>query len=98
MALDRRELFQTVAAAATAAGVPLARVTTAEASPGPVLAVIEMDGGISVESARRLDAMWEQGLVGTPFKGLRLIVLSDGMKLTLIDANGHVLNRELKDA
>lgn len=96
--MDRRELFQHVAVVATAAGLPMSRVTTAAASPGPVLAVIEIDAPISMEAVARLQAMWTDGLAGTPFEGLRLVVLSDGMTLTLLDATGHVLNRDLKDA
>jgi hypothetical protein len=99
--MKRRELFEKVATVAAGAG--LVRVSTATAvqtstSAKPALAVFECQGNISLAQAENIKASWDYvAAKGSPFEGVIALVLSDGIKLTLLDANGHVLNRELKD-
>jgi hypothetical protein len=41
--------------------------------------------------------LFEERLKGTPFEGLKAVVLDHGLKLTLLDSQGRVLNRRLED-
>lgn len=94
--MDRRDLFKTIAGVAAGAGV-VGTVQVAEASERtvPALAILECPGVITNDIAERLVAQFENGLDGGPFAGMKVIVLSSGMKLTMLDAQGHVLNRDI---
>ena len=95
--MQRRELFQGIAATVAASGVGLTKASVVEATDlKPALAVLEFAGPLSVDMAERLRQQFEQGLQGTPFEGVKALVLSDGLTLTLLDANGRVLNRPLE--
>lgn len=97
--MDRRELFKTIAGVAAASGV-VGTVQVAEAGPQtvPALAVFECDGPISQSTAARISTYFETAMQDTPFKGMKAIVLDGTMRLTLLDAEGRVLNREIPNA
>lgn len=97
--MERRELFKTIAGIAAGAGV-VGTVKVAEASERtvPALAIIETSKVLSRDTAERISVMFAKALEDTPFKGMKAIVLSDGLKLTMLDAQGRVLNREIDQA
>ena len=99
MTHTRRELFTAIVGTAAAAGGTL-RAATYDDAPAtrPALAVLELDHAISTEAAARLHATWTAGLTGTPFEGLRAVVLGPGMRLTLLAEDGTVLNRTIEGA
>lgn len=97
--MNRRELFQAVAGVAAASGVTgTVKASTYDAETKPALAVFEYDGPISHEHSARIIKFFEEHLKGTPFEGLKAVVFDSGLKLTLLDSQGHVLNRRLEDA
>lgn len=95
--LARRDLFKAVAATVAAAGVDVsAKASVVEADVvRPALAVIEVPGCLSQDTAARIAAQWESIIQDTQYHGVKVVVLSDGMTLTLLDAQGKVLNRQL---
>ena len=96
--MDRRELFKSVVAVAAAAGAEV-KASSYDAPPEkPALVIIESDQILSNETCLRLMQVWKEGIEGTPLEGLKAIVLTDGLRLTILDANGHVLNRTVEDA
>lgn len=88
--MDRRDLFKALVGAATAAGAVSVKAETIASLEGaaPALIVLEVDGAISQEMAKRLHYSLEKALDGTPFAHVRPLVLSDGMRLTMLDAHG----------
>lgn len=97
--MNRRELFRSIAGVAAASGVTgTVKASTIDADPKPALAIIECDRAIADHTAQYLMRAFEETFKGTPFEGLKALMLCDGLKLTLLDANGHVLNRRLDDA
>lgn len=100
--MNRRELLQSVAAVATGAGMSAPLVSTVEAAqPGtlakPALLLIECDHPISHDASRNIVAQLSDALKGSPFADVKALVLGDGLRLTMLDANGQVLNRRLDD-
>lgn len=104
--MKRRELFSAIATAAAAAGLSNGELTAQTVSldvkelpaGAPALFVLETDQIISNEVAELLRAQLDEALKDTPLAGVKTIVLSEGMKLTLLDAHGRPLNRTITDA
>jgi hypothetical protein len=95
--MDRRELFKTIAGVAAGAGV-VGTVKVAEASvqSKPALVILEVPGHISTQTAARLRDHMDGVLDSTPFAGMKTLVLSDGVRLTMLDSDGRVLNQTLE--
>lgn len=96
--MNRREVFKAVAGVAAAAGVKVEASTVNHPTGKPALAIFEVPVGqfLSQDASARLAAAWENLSKGTAFEGTKALVLDNGLKLTLIDADGHVLNRTLE--
>lgn len=93
--MNRRELFTTIARTAAASGVTVTAASYAPQDEKPALVVIECDHAISNLTAERLQRAWEDGTKGTPFEGVKAIVLTEGLKLTMLDATGKPIHRIL---
>jgi hypothetical protein len=96
--MNRRELLQSVIGVAAASGVEVKASSYDGPPEKPALVVLECDYALSDETSRRLMSSWEDGVKGTPFEGVKAIVFADGLRLTVLDANGHVLNRAIEPA
>lgn len=94
--MNRRELFQAVAGVAAASGVTL-KASTIDADAKPALALLETDHVLSQEVSNRIRQSLEQGLSLTALAGLQVLILSEGLRLTFLDAHGRPLNRRLED-
>lgn len=90
-------MFKAVAGVAAASGVELKASTYEEPTSKPALVVLEYPGTLSGDTCARISYGFTQALLGTPFEGVKALVLTDGMKLTLLDKDGHVLNRTLEE-
>lgn len=94
--MERRELFQRVAAAATAAGV-VGRVSTVAAEPRPALCLVELSGLDDEASERTVRNLHELLQDNDALAGVQVIGLIDGIRLTFLDANGRVCNQAIED-
>lgn len=95
--MNRRELFQSVAAVAASSGVDVKAAVIEQPSVRPALAVFEVKHSIPDATVDRLMRQWNELTAGTPLEGVKAVVLAEGLKLTLLDEQGHVLNRTVED-
>ncbi len=86
--MNRRELFQQLAATATVA-IPNPAIFLEGASV-PVLAVFQVDGYVTSEMAARIRETWDRAIAGTSYAHVKAIVLGQGIHLELLDQHGHV--------
>ena len=87
--MDRRSMFKAVMGVAAAAGATVSRVSSVAAAERPALAVLEVDGGsFHPDAMEAAVKKWK----GTPFGDVPLLVMN-GARLTLLDAEGRVINR-----
>lgn len=94
--MDRRDLLKSCVAAVTgAAGVPVVASVVDEPTTRPALAVFETPASLSAPTCERIAHYWQAAVAGTPLEGVKAVVLQEGLTLTLVDANGHALNRSL---
>jgi serine phosphatase RsbU (regulator of sigma subunit) len=93
--MNRRELFQTVAATVAGAGVTGANISAISAEPKPALFVLEHSGALSHEVIERLSRAFDESMTGTAFQGVRCVVLTEGLRMTVLDASGRVLNERV---
>lgn len=96
--MNRRELFQKVAATVAGAGVAEASLSavTVSAEAKPALFVLEHPGPLSPGTTARLSSMFSENMAGTPFEGVKCVVLTEGLRLTVLDASGKVLNERIE--
>lgn len=85
--MNRRELFQRLAGAAAAAGVPAIAAEAHEApcDPARALVVITTDRHLTIEQQLRIKEAWMDVITGTPWQGARAVVLDRGMTLEVHD-------------
>lgn len=97
--MNRRELFQQIAAVTAGAGIASAKVSTVEADAPtkPAMILIECDSLIEQDTAARIRE-WVGNSIEPAFGRIPVVVLCDGLRLTMLDANGRPLNRTLEDA
>ena len=94
--MNRRELLQRVVGVAAASGV-VVKASSYDGPPEkPALIVFESDDYLSNATCARITSYWEESLKDTPFQGIKAVVLTGGLRLTMLDANGHVLNRTIE--
>lgn len=98
--MNRRDLMKRIVGVSAFAGTSVQVSTVSAATPEdssgkPAVAVIECEQPLSQETASRLQAGLEHALENTPFKGLKVIVLGDGLHMTFLDAHGRILNERL---
>lgn len=94
--MDRRELLKSCVAAVTgAAGLPVSVSALEDPATRPALVVLEFPGHLSLAAASRITDVWSQAIAGTPFEGVKAVVLDGGMTLTMLDAEGRPLNKSL---
>lgn len=89
--MNRRELFARLAGTAAAAGLAEATVSTVDA--GPVLAIIECPGIITHGQAIAMQDAFAGALKGTPFDGIKTLVLSSGMRMWFLNGRGEICNK-----
>lgn len=94
--LNRRELFQTIAATVAGAGVAEASLSAVSTEATPALMVLEHPRSLSAETIARLSKGLSENLAGTPFQNVKCLVLTDGLRLTMLDASGKVLNERIE--
>lgn len=95
--MNRRELLKAVAGTVAVAGVEAEASTVDATSHPPVLAIFECRHHVSQANVAYINEMWRKVVAGTPFEACRAIVIDSDLTLTLVDANGRVLNRRLDD-
>jgi hypothetical protein len=93
--MNRRELFEGVAAVAAASGVGV-KGHSAPATR-PAFVVFECDGQLSNETSERMCHVWEELIRGTSMQGVKALVLTSGLRLTFINESGQVLNRAISN-
>jgi hypothetical protein len=97
MSVTRRDLFRRIAATAAATGLTAETVAaSADVNAKPALILFETAGTISADAADRIRDCCTHALAGTPFDGVRVLVLGDGLRVTVLDGNGRVLNRRTR--
>lgn len=92
--MNRRDLIRTLLGTAAAGGtVMTATVTEAAPENQPFLLILESPGPISVATRDHIKQAMSDALAGTAFAGVRTIVLSDGVTLKTIGADGRLLTQ-----
>ena len=95
--MNRRELFQRLLGAGTACGVPIAGISIVPASPKPALAMIEVSAPFTDEAYHGILQGWDLAVKGTPLEGVRGVIFDKSVRVTLLGADGRVLNRPLTE-
>lgn len=94
--MNRRELFKAVVGVAAAFGVAVKASVIEEPEKRPALAVFELPGILSADACARIQEQWTHMTTGTPFEGVKAVILMEGMKLTMLAEDGSVLNRTIE--
>jgi hypothetical protein len=89
--MNRRELFQQLAAAAT---VKIPNPAIFLERSVPVLAVFEVDGYVSQEMVAKITDLWQRTVHDTAYAHVKAIVIDQHVRLALLDQHGHVLTGE----
>lgn len=96
--MNRRELFQQVAAVSVAAGaVKPSAIEMVDAGSKPAIMVLECAERVPVDKAEHLQRNLSKSLEGTPFEGVKVLVLDSDLKLTMLGSDGTVLNERIAD-
>lgn len=78
-------------------GALTADVSAVESDSKPALFVIESKRIISQETMARIQHEMSQMLEHTPFAGAQVVVLAEGLTLTVLGSDGRVLNERLTE-
>lgn len=99
--MNRREMFATIAGIVGASGVKAETIDLStvdlEPSKPPAMIVVETTEMLTSEQMERLKRMLCYTVDETAFAECRVVVLDRGMKLSVLAADGTVLNRSLAE-
>lgn len=95
--MNRRELLSSMATAVTAAGVTTASVKAMDSTEPPALLVIESDALMGAQGRDNLQTAMVEGLKGTPFEGVKVLVLDCGLKLRALDKSGAYIEPKVAE-
>lgn len=98
--MQRREVFKQIAAVAAGAGLSQSAITvsTVEKTDIPALAILECDQPLTLDAIDHISAKLTESLKGTPFEGVKVIVLTEGLRLSFLDAHGRHIEAQIATA
>lgn len=81
--MDRRDALRSLAGLVSATGMTVSAVTVTDAE-SVALVVFKSPRYLSAESVERLRLGWEEGMKGTPFEGVKAMILGDGLDVEFV--------------